>query len=428
MSHRPEEPKPRASVLGKGWEILRGTQPPQDDVSGSEDPLLEASALSADTSPTQTPAIRLAGPEYAKLHASPRAEMAATSTESVAASGEAQSGPAQSDSVVEYEAVPAAEAARPWRPVTLLYVTRPEVAALVPRAPEELGDEAEEAWADASEAAPLAAQAAPIRASSGPDVLARFVTDERLESLLQDIHATQDALAGTTLTDAETIDAFQLDLKRASGLAIRDLASYEEARAILAQVRTGLAVQERVQADIARYKPQIVIYLLLILGLWLVLMALEPLFRQFMSETLGLETLAFVYHPALFGMLGGLVNACFNLTPRLMVARGFQASQVSWYLMSPVLGLVSGLLAALLFGVAVISTVSIGVLESTQTPVMGQYPFLLWVVCFLAGYGHETILGLLSRIPRRSGEPSTQTEPEAQIAEPVAGEDMDSNT
>ncbi len=200
------------------------------------------------------------------------------------------------------------------------------------------------------------------------------MTDERLESLLQDIHATQDALAGTTLTDAETIDAFQLDLKRASGLAIRDLASYEEARAILAQVRTGLAVQERVQADIARYKPQIVIYLLLIFGLWLALMALEPLFRQFMSETLGLETLAFVYHPALFGMLGGLVNAYFNLTPRLMVARGFQASQVSWYLMSPVLGLVTPA-----GGPAVRRGGHLDrqhwVLEATQTPVMGQYPF-----------------------------------------------------
>ncbi len=418
MSHRPEEPRPRASVLGKGWEILRGTQPPQEDVpgSGSEDPLLEPAALSGENAPPQATPVRLAGPEYAKLHASPRPDAAtATGSEDAGVSGATETSATRSVSAVEYEAIPAAEVAGILRPVTSIYVSRPEVSALVPHAPEILNGVSGETEAET----PTPASAAPV--SNEGEVQARYVTDERLESLLQDIHATQDALASTTLTDPDAIDAFHLELKRASSLALKDLASYEEARAILTQVRTGLAVQERVQADIARHKPQILVYLLLLFGLWLILMVLEPLFRQFMTETLGLGVLAFVYHPALFGMLGGLVNAYFNLNPRLMMARGFQASQVSWYLLSPVLGLVTGLLTALLFSVAILSTVSVGVLEATPAPVLGQYPFLLWVVCFLAGYGHETILGFLSRFFRRTAEYPAPAEP------PTAAQDAESN-
>jgi len=424
MSHRPEEPRPRASVLGKGWEILRGTQPPQEDVlgAGSEDPLLESADLSGGTTPAQATPVRLAGPEYAKLHASPRPDVAAApGSEEAGVSGEADTGAARSASAIVFEAGPAVEVSGVLRPVRSIYVSRPEVAVLVPRTPEVLSDAFGEAELDASASAQLPTQPPAEGVSSRGEVLARFVTDDRLESLLQELHATQDALASTTLTDADAIDAFQFDLKRASGLALKDLASYEEARAILTHVRAGLAVQERMQADIARYKPQILIYLLLIFGLWLVLMALEPLFRQFMTETIGLEILAFVYHPALFGMLGGLVNAYFNLNPRLMAARGFQASQVSWYLQSPVLGLVLGLLTTLLFGVAIVSTVSGGVLEATPAPMLGQYPFLLWVVCFLAGYGHELILGFLSRFSRRPAESPELAE------KPVVDRDADSS-
>ena len=161
--------------------------------------------------------------------------------------------------------------------------------------------------------------------------------------------------------------------------------------------KSDLAREDKVRRDIRRYKPQVLAYILVAFVLWLVLMTLEPLFRQFMTEVVGLEALGLIYHPTLFGMLGGIVNAYFTLNKHTIQQQDFDPSHISWYLMNPVIGLIMGLLMTLVFGTGIVSTIGIGVLETNQAQMLGQYPFLLWVLCFLAGYNQNVVLRLLNR-------------------------------
>ncbi len=180
--------------------------------------------------------------------------------------------------------------------------------------------------------------------------------------------------------DRERTDLYQQELLKASALLLQSRANYDEVRAIVLRVRADLARDAQVAQDVARYKPQIIRYLVLMFVLWLILMALEPLFRQF-ANSVGLNALSLIYHPSLLGMLGAIVNGYFTLNRHAIRLRDFDPAHVSWYLMNPLVGLVMGLLMALLFGAGIVSTLSAGVL-TTEGELLNQYPFLLWVLCF----------------------------------------------
>ena len=452
MSDNPQETRPRASLHGKGWEILRGSPLPEGAASGplADEPLY--STPTTDTVPIDADSerpleSRLAAPELAKLHKSPRPaheeSQTVAGTAPVAettASETATAGPV-APSANEYEALPPIEASNPNPPVRAPgYLIHPAVESLTPRAPEDMDNlnpmpvgEADaggislaavatsQPEPDVLPASDVVVRAQDFRIDSAqlvtpaarpsaddlfgqsrdltPDraLLARLVTDERLDALWDELHQAQDEVLQRVQGDRTLADSYQQELLEATALLLQNRANYDDVRSILYRVRADLAREDKVRRDIRRYKPQVLAYILLAFVLWLVLMTLEPLFRQFMADVVGLEALGLIYHPTLFGMLGGIVNAYFTLNKHTIQQQDFDPNHISWYLMNPVIGLIMGLLMTLVFGTGIVSTIGIGVLDANQSQMLGQYPFLLWVLCFLAGYNQNVVLRLLNR-------------------------------
>ena len=453
MSDNPQEARPRASLHGKGWEILRGSPLPEGAASGplADEPLY--ATPTTDTVPIDADSerpleSRMAAPELAKLHKSPRparekpqpttsAAEAAPAADMAAPEAATPGAP----SANEYEALPPIEASNPNPPVRAPgYMIHPAVESLTPRTPEDL-DNLDSGTAGAADAGRISlaavatsqpepdvlptsdvvVRAQDVRIDSAqlitpaarpsaddlfgqsrelaPDraLLARLVTDERLDALWDELHQAQDEVLQRVQGDRTLANSYQQELLEATALLLQNRANYDDVRSILYRVRADLAREDKVRRDIRRYKPQVLAYILLAFVLWLVLMTLEPLFRQFMAEVVGLEALGLIYHPTLFGMLGGIVNAYFTLNKHTIQQQDFDPNHISWYLMNPVIGLIMGLLMTLVFGTGIVSTIGIGVLDANQSQMLGQYPFLLWVLCFLAGYNQNVVLRLLNR-------------------------------
>jgi len=433
-------PGPRASLRGRGWEILRGEAPP-----AAERPPVVAEPAAAVTPPApEAPALLevAASPELAKLRAAPPA-----ATPVVPPAGEA---PPERTAVVlepEIEAIPHIEIVPGARPARVAaYAPPPEVEALVPERPEAIlpEDEAAPALPDGQaaggqlqiarqpfvlddlsgagivvqpqdariDAGELAPAGGLPRQESGElfapereivpsqELLAHFVTDERLDALWKDIERLQAALPGRSTGPRARIDTYQKELLQASALLLQDRANYDDVRAVVTRLQVDLARDEKVEADIRRYKPRLLLYLLFMLVLWVVLMLLEPAVSRAASTGLGFAAISVAYHPTLFGVLGAILNAYFTLNKHTARLYDFDPIHLSWYMMNPVIGGVMGLLMTLAFGAGIVSTVGLGALEQVQPEVVGQYPFLLWVLCVLAGYNQNVVLRLLARLVR----------------------------
>ncbi|MBN1966513.1 MAG: hypothetical protein JW910_17815 [Anaerolineae bacterium] len=422
----PEEtPRERASLRGRGWEILRGITAPETT----------AAAASAEEAAADVVEDAEAGDEY--IAAPERARLLNTSTALAATSAAATDAAA--------EATPRVEQLAADRPRTgTARSTRAEVEALTPLLPETLpDDEEEEAVGTASlaleeaggqaslrtlnsaadltglamdgaiirpqdariDAAQLMNEIVPRPTASelfsderqvSPDesLLARYVTDARIEKLWGDIEALQEEVVEKVQGDRQLTDVYQKELLQASALLLQDRANYDDVRAILYRVRADLAREGKVRVDTEQYKPQILRYLLFMSLLWVMLMVLEPVFRGFMLDVVQLEPFAAVYHPMLFGMLGAIVNAYFTLNKHAIQLRDFDPVHTSWYLMNPVIGLIMGLLMTLVFGTGIVSTIGV----ADQSQILTDYPFLLWVLCFLTGYNQNIVLRLLDRM------------------------------
>ena len=410
---------PRASLRGMGWEILRGEAPPEDylTAAGAEpDSDLEAPLL-AEVFPGTSP-IALdhpAAPEYSKLFGQdtpthmPRLERQVGVGEAAVLPGVP----------LEYEATPRIESAlRGNPPVLPAYEPREGVALLVPEMPESLERPASPSMIpgvlpeDAAEGALLELDSVP----AGPaptvprpdasdlfggqkdippadDLLDRFVTDERLEQLWHEVEALQVELAEATGGNRARFDTYQKEVLQAFTLLLQNKANYDDVRAIVYRIRGELRQDQQVSADITRYRPRLLVFFVVALAGWAGLMLLEPVFGRLVTDSLGLQLLGLMYHPTLFGMLGAILNGYFTLNKHTIQQRDFDASHMSWYLMNPVIGAIMGLLMTLLFGTGIVSTVGINVFEQATA---GQYPFLLWVLCFLAGYNQNVVMRLLA--------------------------------
>ena len=119
-------------------------------------------------------------------------------------------------------------------------------------------------------------------------------------------------------------------------------------------------------------------------------------FGEFLAS-IGMGPVSVMYHPTLFGMLGAIVYAYFTFHKHAIQQRDFDPVHLSWYLMNPIIGIVMGLLMTLVFGAGIVSTIGVGLVDQGQGQMMGQYPFLLWVLCFLAGYNQNVVLRLMTR-------------------------------
>lgn len=434
----PKDPQAasRASVVGKGWEILRGDTPSErylanlpmaeDDI---EAPLLAETEASASTpaamgaAPERVVLQQPAAPEFAKLNR-PATPTPVPRTQHRAAGEAALPTP----SSVEYEATPRIESAlKGVPPVEVSYEARDAVRLLTPELPEDLGasisdvitlevlpEEFEVADGEVEALLELdPVPTGPVESTPRPDasdlfaddqaappaddLLDRFVTDERLDTLWAEIEALQNELAESTEGNRQRFDVYQKELLQAYTLLLQNRANYDDVRAIVYRIKGETAQDRQIAQDIQKYKPRLLVYFVVMLVVWGVLMLLEPRFTSMVVDVLGLEALGLIYHPTLFGMLGALVNGYFNLNKYTVQERNFDPAHLSWYLMNPLIGAVMGLLMTLVFGTGIVSTIGISVFEQSQTAVVGQYPFLLWVLCFLAGYNQNIVLNLLSR-------------------------------
>ncbi len=471
MSETPNEPHRRASLRGKGWEILRGSEPP-DDLPPPQD----VAPPEVDETSTQDDTVLdwMAAPELSKLKASPplfeepdtaydladfedlevdgepvptfvpvesaEAEVVEAWPEPALAADpvtEALVAPEESEAVPPIERLLAGQP-----PVSFSYAARPEVVNLVPADPEALREPAAEAVPvadtggladvsdvrvaprgdiavvmpddaiirpqdvriDAGRLAPVSGGRPPAKELFGeakavrPDesLLSRFVTDERLDKLWNDIDKLQEQIVQKVQGSRDLTDTYQKELLEASALLLQDRANYDDVRAIIYRVRADLAREEKVRQDTEKYKPQIIRFLFLAFVLWVILMAVEPLFGQFMTDV-GLGALGLIYHPTMFGMLGAIVYAYFTLNRHAIHLRDFDPVHVSWYLMNPFIGIIMGLLMTLVFTTGIVSTIGVGLLDQAESAMLGQFPFLLWVLCFLAGYNQNVVLRLLYR-------------------------------
>ncbi|MFC1960473.1 hypothetical protein ACFLYO_07160 [Chloroflexota bacterium] len=414
----PAEIPERVSLRGKGWQIMRGAVPPEEYQPASElpdvaQPLEESTVVNW-----------MAAPELSKIQSTPEAAAGDYLLAEV-------SGAILEEASSEFEAIPQIEAEL-TSPIEIApdYEPRSAVQSLVPVQPEELADadimdeqegggtslrvvaqgvpdlaasgvviRPQDTRLDAGKLTPPGTAKRPAAGTVFPDdeLLDKFVTDERLERVWHEIEALQSELAERVDGDPALVDVYQQELLQASALLLQDRANYDDVRAILYGVQVDLARGEQNRANIKKYKPQILIYLVLIFILWFFLMALEPVVNQVVTEVLGFATLGVLYHATLFGMLGALVFATFTLNKHTVQERDFDPAHMSWYLMNPLIGLIMGLLMALVFGTSIVSTIGFTAMQQPGVT-LNQYPFLLWILCFLAGYNQNVILQGLHRV------------------------------
>ncbi len=308
--------------------------------------------------------------------------------------------------------VPARATAAPYEP-------HPAVESLTPVAPE--------AWSSEASAATLAEPETGLRSAlepfaPEPSVLSRAapqlatvppepvfaepalpvseaaaqppVDDERLRKLALQIEAVQDDLARRPSGDAQVVLGYQQALADASRMLADSRASYETVRATVYRIRTEINRQRKIDADIARYRPLLLNYMVgwvIALG---VLFLLKALFAG-VGEAVGVPIVGVLYYPLLLGIAGALLAGYLTLERHTTRLRDFDPIHISWYLFNPLLGGVMGLLAFL-----VASIVNEDLLRDSATEAEYAITYLL---CVVAGMNQTPILRAVHDVLRRFG-------------------------
>ncbi len=226
-----------------------------------------------------------------------------------------------------------------------------------------------------------------------PELLRTLIPDERLSSLWQEIDALQREIVENVGGDRTLTDTHQQELLRASNLLLEGRHNYDKARAIVYRIRGDLARERKVEEWTARYGKGLIAYY----GVWgVVLVALAILGPQIaqLGTRLGISAaLVDGYAAALWGAFGGLVGAIWVLLNR-RTRRDFDPSQLTWYIFNPVLGLVMGVIAYVIFYAGIVSSAA---LAPGAESALNDSPFALYIFCFLAGNQQQVVLDLLNR-------------------------------
>lgn len=311
------------------------------------------------------------------------------------------------------DAQPLAErdSAVPVRAAPASYETHPAVESLTPNTPEAWSSEAKaKAPAEAepelppapalsrTAVQPTAASPEPAVAGLSPLVSAAvapfLVDDERLRKLAAQIEAVQDDLARRPGSDAQVALGYQQTLAGASRMLAESRDNFETVRATVYRIRTEINRQRKTDADIARYRPLLLNYMVgwvIALG---VLFLLKALFVG-VGEAVGVPIVGVLYYPLLLGSAGALLAGYLTLERHTTRLRDFDPIYISWYLFNPLLGGVMGLLAFL-----VVSIANEDLLRDSATEAEYAMTYLL---CFVAGMNQTPILRAVHDVLRRFG-------------------------
>ena len=451
-----DERRPRASLRGKGRAILLGHGPmPQSDIAppapalsdDRETPRLDPTSLRLSPEETRAlfdfsvplPALEHALPPSADRQGSPPApppqgapaqQRIAPTVRAIPEVEEALddlpdwlAGLGQQDDVplilgrdkasaapaVSDDAPPLAGRTTPV-PAIPTYEPHPAVDSLTPAVPEAwLPDGAVRAFADEG-SAPLSAPepAAEVFAPPGPPgsdtarpaaqageiPASLLVDDERLRKLAVQIEAVQEELARRPSGDAQVVLGYQEALAEASQLLAASRANYETVRATIYRIRTEINRQRKTDADIARYRPLLLNYMVgwvIALG---VLFLLKALFAG-VGEAVGVPIVGVLYYPLLLGIAGALLAGYLTLERHTTRLRDFDPIHISWYLFNPLLGGVMGLLAFLVASIANEDLLR----ESAKE---AEYA-ITYLLCVVAGMNQTPILRAVHDLLRRIG-------------------------
>lgn len=291
----------------------------------------------------------------------------------------------------------------PARAATAPYEPHPAVQSLTPGTPEAWSSEPKattpaEAESELPPAPPRAAAPELVAAEPSPPASEAaappLVDDERLRKLAAQIEAVQDDLARRPSGDADVVLGYQQALADASRMLAESRESYEAVRATVYRIRTEINRQRKTDADIARYRPLLLNYMVgwvIALG---VLFLLKALFVG-VGEAVGVPIIGALYYPLLLGIAGALLAGYLTLERHTTRLRDFDPIHISWYLFNPLLGGVMGLLAFL-----VVSIANEDLLRDSATEAEYAMTYLL---CFVAGMNQTPILRAVHDVLRRFG-------------------------
>jgi hypothetical protein len=242
-------------------------------------------------------------------------------------------------------------------------------------------------------------------------LLGKFVTNQRLRDLWNQIDALQEEVIQNVRADRSVTDVYQQDLLYASTLLLQNTANYDDARQIVYRIRGDLMREKKVEADIRRYRPPLVLYY----AIWLILVFLlaraDPQFRELMPESLPILKLAFP--PIIFAILGSLVNGLLALLSHTTIKRDFDPLYLSWYLINPLLAALLGLVIFIFF--VVTGTSFTPNLMTDQDVATSQAPLAIWIVAFIVGWQQNTAVqllnGFLKTVSPRTQEASLEGRP-----------------
>jgi hypothetical protein len=237
--------------------------------------------------------------------------------------------------------------------------------------------------------------------TSQPDqeLLTMLVDDGRIRKLSRQIEALQEDLAQNVSSDRASADEYQKELLRASSLLMASRANYDDARAIVYRVRTDMNRRRKIDTDIMRYRPLLLNYYVGWGIALVVLFLLKELFAG-VTEAVGVEVFAALYYPMLFGIVGALISGYLTLERHTTRLRDFDPMHISWYLFSPLLGGVMGLLMVLLA-----SIVNEDLLRQSASETERAITYLL---CVGAGMNQNNVLRQLNDLLDRFGRSSSK--------------------
>ena len=225
-----------------------------------------------------------------------------------------------------------------------------------------------------------------------PDLVDRLVDDERLNRLWDQIDIAQEELIRLVGGERGPTDVYQQQLLQASSMLLESRANFDDARAIVYRIRSDLSRQRKVTADIIRYRPLLLNYYLGCAIAWVVLMALKQLFVG-VAEAIGADIVGALYYPTLFGVAGALIAGYVTLDRHTTKLRDFDPIHISWYLFNPLLGGVMGLFTFLL--------VSLANEDLLQDTASHAELAITWLVCMVGGMNQNSVFGRLNGLLKR---------------------------
>lgn len=221
-------------------------------------------------------------------------------------------------------------------------------------------------------------------------LLVQLVPDEAIVELWQEIKALDKRLIEAVRGDRCNTDIHQKELLEARELLLQSRANYDNARAIVMRINADLSRQEKVERDIARYRPPLLRYYLAWGVVWALVIAFGPSLLE-RADIFPALNVPIVFYPVMFGVLGALVSGYLTLDRHTTHLRDFDPLHVSWYLFNPPLGAVMGLLMLLLYAIVNQDVLEPGTAEPMERAVS-------WLLCALAGMNQHAVLRHMFRL------------------------------